>query len=95
MKRSFDIQLRAELGLTLSCPNYIALVYYSHTLDRANLGNAKTMGLEKDLGLVNNEYSLVLILFYIPYGLCNIPAALYVAPIPDYSQRYSHTNQLL
>ncbi|KUL85166.1 hypothetical protein ZTR_06267 [Talaromyces verruculosus] len=53
-----------------------ALVYYTHTLDRANLGNAKTMGLEKDLGLVNNEYSLVLILFYIPYGLCNIPAAL-------------------
>ncbi|EED24561.1 vitamin H transporter, putative [Talaromyces stipitatus ATCC 10500] len=53
-----------------------ALVYYTHTLDRANLGNAKTMGLEKDLSLVNNEYSLVLILFYIPYGLCNIPAAL-------------------
>ncbi|RAO65926.1 uncharacterized protein BHQ10_001938 [Talaromyces amestolkiae] len=53
-----------------------ALVYYSHTLDRANLGNAKTMGLETDLGLVDNEYSLVLILFYIPYGLCNIPAAL-------------------
>ncbi|KAH8691990.1 putative vitamin H transporter [Talaromyces proteolyticus] len=53
-----------------------ALVYYTHTLDRANLGNAKTMGIQTDLGLINNEFSLVLILFYIPYGICNIPAAL-------------------
>jgi hypothetical protein len=35
------------------------------------------MGIQTDLGLVNNEFSLVLILFYIPYGICNIPAALY------------------
>jgi hypothetical protein len=53
-------------------------VYYTHTLDRANLGNAKTMGIEKYLNLVENQFSLVLILFYIPYGLCNIPAVLYV-----------------
>ncbi|KAI6083002.1 MFS general substrate transporter [Hypoxylon rubiginosum] len=32
----------------------LALAYFTHTLDRANLGNAKTDGLEKDLGLVMN-----------------------------------------
>jgi sugar phosphate permease len=52
------------------------LAYFTHTLDRANLGNAKTGGLEADLGLVGNQYNLLLILFYIPYGLVNIPATL-------------------
>lgn len=36
------------------------------------------MGIEKYLNLGENQFSLVLILFYIPYGLCNIPAVLYV-----------------
>lgn len=52
------------------------LAYFTHTLDRANLGNAKTGGLEADLGLVGNQYSLLLILFYVPYGLLNIPATM-------------------
>lgn len=29
--------------------------------------------MESDLGLVGNQYSLILILFYIPYGTLNIP----------------------
>ncbi|KAF8855913.1 MFS general substrate transporter [Acephala macrosclerotiorum] len=33
-------------------------------------------GLEADLGLVGNQFSLLLILFYIPYGLFNIPATM-------------------
>ncbi|KAI1074217.1 MFS general substrate transporter [Whalleya microplaca] len=51
----------------------LALAYFTHTLDRANLGNAKTNGIEKDLGLVNNQFSLLLVLFYIPYALFNVP----------------------
>lgn len=50
-----------------------ALAYFTHTLDRANLGNAKTDGLEKDLGLVGNQFSLLLVLFYVPYAVFNIP----------------------
>lgn len=53
-----------------------ALAYLTHTLDRANLGNAKTDTLEKDLGLVGNQFSLLLILFYIPYALMNVPFTL-------------------
>ncbi|KAI5866822.1 MFS general substrate transporter [Durotheca rogersii] len=51
----------------------LALAYFTHTLDRANLGNAKTDGIEKDLGLVGNQFSLLLVLFYVPYALFNIP----------------------
>lgn len=54
----------------------IALAYLTHTLDRANLGNAKTDTLEKDLGLKGNQFSLLLILFYIPYALMNVPFTL-------------------
>lgn len=50
-----------------------ALAYYTHTLDRANLGNAKTVGIEDDLGMVNNQYSLVLVAFYITYTIMTIP----------------------
>ncbi|KAI2623629.1 MFS general substrate transporter [Hypomontagnella submonticulosa] len=51
----------------------LALAYFTHTLDRANLGNAKTDGFEKDLGLVGDQFSLLLVLFYVPYALFNIP----------------------
>lgn len=53
-----------------------AIAYLTHTLDRANLGNAKTDTLEADLGLVGNQFSLLLILFYIPYALMNVPFTL-------------------
>ena len=54
----------------------LGIAYFTNTLDRANLGNAKTDGLEKDLGLVGNQYSLLLVLFYIPYALFNVPWTL-------------------
>ncbi|KUJ16734.1 MFS general substrate transporter [Mollisia scopiformis] len=54
----------------------LAIIYFTHSLDRANLGNAKTDGFEKDIGLKDNQYSLILILFYIPYGTLNIPATV-------------------
>lgn len=74
---SFESDTAAEKRLVrktdlLMMPG-LALAYFTHTLDRANLGNAKTDGFEKDLGLVGNQFSLLLVLFYIPYGLFNIP----------------------
>ncbi|OAL23908.1 hypothetical protein AYO20_10820 [Fonsecaea nubica] len=54
----------------------LAMIYFTNSLDRANLGNAKTDGIEKDLHFGANQYSLVLTLFYIPYGLLNIPTTI-------------------
>lgn len=52
----------------------LAIIYFTHSLDRANLGNAKTDGFEADIGLKDNQYSLILILFYIPYGMLPVTA---------------------
>ncbi|CAJ2509987.1 Uu.00g058870.m01.CDS01 [Anthostomella pinea] len=60
-----------KLDLTLL--PLLAIIYFTHSLDRANLGNAKTANFEKDVGLRDNQYSLILVLFYIPYGTLNIP----------------------
>ena len=54
----------------------LGVIYFTNSLDRANLGNAKTDGIEDDLKMTKNQYSLVLILFYIPYGTMNIPATV-------------------
>lgn len=48
-------------------------MYFFNSVDRSNLGNAKTDGLEKDLHFVGNEYSLLILLFYIPFGLLDLP----------------------
>lgn len=39
------------------------------SLDRSNLGNAKTAGLSEDIGLVGNQYNLVLTFYYVPFIL--------------------------
>ncbi|PWY69070.1 MFS general substrate transporter [Aspergillus heteromorphus CBS 117.55] len=39
----------------------------------SNLANAKTDGLDEDIHLVGNDYSLIVLLFYIPFGLCDLP----------------------
>lgn len=54
----------------------LATIYFTHSLDRANLGNAKTSTFEKDIGITGNQFSLILVLFYIPYGTLNIPLTL-------------------
>lgn len=40
---------------------------------QSNLGNAETDGLSDDLRFVGQEYSLLVLLFYIPNGLCDLP----------------------
>lgn len=47
----------------------LAVMYLFNALDKANLGNAKTAGLEKDLGMVDEDYNLALSIFFIPYVL--------------------------
>jgi hypothetical protein len=38
----------------------LALMYMFNTLDRSNMGNAETDGLSKDLGLVGDQYNILL-----------------------------------
>ncbi|KAL1584495.1 hypothetical protein WHR41_06353 [Cladosporium halotolerans] len=48
----------------------LAVMYLFNALDKANLGNAKTAGLEKDLNMDGtNQYNIILSIFFVPYVL--------------------------
>ncbi|KAL2004591.1 hypothetical protein VTN00DRAFT_3327 [Thermoascus crustaceus] len=69
---------RAEAKLRWKIDLYIvptvSLLYLFCFIDRANIGNAKLAGFEKDLGLKGNDYNIVLSIFYISYILFEIPS---------------------
>ncbi|KAG7441170.1 MFS general substrate transporter [Guyanagaster necrorhizus] len=50
------------------------ILYTLSYLDRANIANAKVGGLETSLGLTSNQYSVVLLLFFVSYVIFEIPA---------------------
>lgn len=47
----------------------LAIMYLFNSLDKSNLGNAKTAGLEKTLKLKGSDYNMILSIFFIPYVL--------------------------
>lgn len=48
----------------------LAVMYLFNALDKSNLGNAKTAGLEADLGFAGtNKYNILLSIFFVPYVL--------------------------
>ncbi|EME80774.1 uncharacterized protein MYCFIDRAFT_35652 [Pseudocercospora fijiensis CIRAD86] len=51
-------------------------LYLLGYLDRANIGNAKTGGLEKDFNLSSTQYSVVLLVFFVSYVIFEIPSNL-------------------
>jgi MFS family permease len=40
-----------------------------NALDKGNLGNAKTNGLEDDLNLTGDQYNLIVSIFFVPFVL--------------------------
>ncbi|GAB7363457.1 hypothetical protein MBLNU230_g3729t2 [Neophaeotheca triangularis] len=47
----------------------LAVMYLFNSLDKANLGNAKTDTLEETLGLEGHQYNILLMIFFVPYVL--------------------------
>ncbi|KAJ5099930.1 transporter [Penicillium argentinense] len=70
---SVDIDPRAERVLVwkfdLRLLPVLAIMYLFNSLDKSNLGNAKTAGLEDTLNLHGNQYNLILSIFFVPYVL--------------------------
>ncbi|KAH7381089.1 putative MFS transporter [Cadophora sp. MPI-SDFR-AT-0126] len=68
----------AEARLLLKIDLYIiptvALLYLFCFIDRANIGNARLAGFEKDLDLKHYDYNIVLSVFYISYIIFEIPS---------------------
>ncbi|KAH6658015.1 major facilitator superfamily domain-containing protein [Truncatella angustata] len=52
----------------------LSVLYLISQLDRANIGNAKIEGMDKDLGLSGVQYNIALSLFFVPYILFEIPS---------------------
>ncbi|KAI0392327.1 MFS general substrate transporter [Xylariaceae sp. FL0594] len=52
------------------------IMYCISVMDRTNLGAAAIAGMNKDLQLINNRYSLVTLLFFITYILFQPPATV-------------------
>ncbi|KAH6685921.1 major facilitator superfamily domain-containing protein [Plectosphaerella plurivora] len=54
----------------------VSLLYLFCFIDRANIGNARLAGFERDLQLKGNDYNTVLSVFYISYIILEIPAIM-------------------
>ncbi|KAE8155191.1 major facilitator superfamily domain-containing protein [Aspergillus avenaceus] len=64
---------RLRLKIDLCIVPTVALIYLFCFIDRANIGNAKLAGFEKDLDLKGYDYNTVLSIFYISYIIFEIP----------------------
>ncbi|WAO92426.1 MFS domain-containing protein [Fusarium falciforme] len=53
---------------------FCILMHLCSMIDRANMGNAKVLGLKEDLHLTGNRFNIAMSLFYITYILLEIPA---------------------
>nr|OQO25877.1 hypothetical protein B0A51_07659 [Rachicladosporium sp. CCFEE 5018] len=65
---------KLRLKIDLMIVPTVALLYLFCFIDRANIGNAKLAGLEKELHMTGYDYNIVLSCFYISYILFEIPA---------------------
>ncbi|PLB43703.1 putative MFS transporter [Aspergillus steynii IBT 23096] len=72
------IDPRAEKRLLWKCDLHVVpiltLLFMFAFLDRINIGNARLMGLEKDLGMSGHQYNVALFVFFIPYILFEVPS---------------------
>ncbi|GAA6059481.1 hypothetical protein JCM10212_002224 [Sporobolomyces blumeae] len=64
-------KLLRKLDLYLIPP--VALIYLFCFIDRANIGNARLAGLEKDLKLAGYDYNILLTAFYVAYVAFELP----------------------
>ncbi|GAA5873025.1 hypothetical protein JCM16303_006918 [Sporobolomyces ruberrimus] len=65
-------RLLRKLDLILIPP--VALIYLFCFIDRANIGNARLAGLEKNLNLKGYDYNILLTAFYVAYVVGEMPA---------------------
>ncbi|KXG45420.1 Major facilitator superfamily domain, general substrate transporter [Penicillium griseofulvum] len=54
----------------------LALLFLMSFLDRTNVGNAKIIGLEKDLSITDHQYDIGLAVFYLTYICSELPSNL-------------------
>ncbi|KAL1668322.1 major facilitator superfamily domain-containing protein [Schizophyllum commune] len=59
----------------------IWVLYTLSYLDRANIGNAKSGGMEEALHLTDTQYSIVLLIFFVSYVIFEVPANMLLSRV--------------
>ncbi|CAO1612609.1 unnamed protein product [Parajaminaea phylloscopi] len=75
-EHAVEKKLRRKLDLLLL--PVLTIVYLFNSLDKGNIGYAKTDTLERDLHLHGQQYYLTTMIFYVPFCLCGVPLALVI-----------------
>ncbi|KAL2845686.1 hypothetical protein BJY01DRAFT_247510 [Aspergillus pseudoustus] len=52
----------------------LTILFLFAFLDRINIGNARLLGLEDELGMEGHQYNIALFVFFIPYILFEVPS---------------------
>ncbi|KFY96776.1 hypothetical protein V498_02474, partial [Pseudogymnoascus sp. VKM F-4517 (FW-2822)] len=60
----------------------LTLLYLLSFLDRGNMGNARTLGMQKDLGLSGTQWNICLTIFFFPYCAFEIPSNVVLKLLP-------------
>ncbi|GKT65587.1 major facilitator superfamily transporter [Colletotrichum tofieldiae] len=68
------VERKLRLKIDLMIVPTVALLYLFCFIDRANIGNARIAGLEKDVNMKGLDYNATLSVFYISYILFEIPS---------------------
>ncbi|WAR56602.1 hypothetical protein PtB15_7B451 [Puccinia triticina] len=74
-------QKRAILKLDLLVVPILGLFFLLSALDQSNIGNARIIGLQKDLRMSDYDFSMALTVTIIPYILVELPSNLLVQKI--------------
>ncbi|KAJ7597005.1 major facilitator superfamily domain-containing protein [Mycena floridula] len=74
--RDDELKLLRKFDFCILPP--LAFMYLCNALDKGNVGNAKTDGWDKDIGLKGNQYYLLVMIFYVPFCLFGTPISLFV-----------------
>ncbi|KAK4146389.1 major facilitator superfamily domain-containing protein [Dichotomopilus funicola] len=62
---------------------FVSVLYLMAFLDRVNIGNARSFGLENELRMGGTEYNTALTIFFVPYVLFEVPSNIllkYLSP---------------
>ncbi|KAF8073456.1 major facilitator superfamily domain-containing protein [Lyophyllum atratum] len=71
-----EARLRRKFDFYILPP--LTFMYLCNALDKGNVGNAKTDGWDKDIGLKGNQYYILVMIFYVPFCLFGTPISLFV-----------------
>ncbi|KAL1600810.1 hypothetical protein SLS60_007198 [Paraconiothyrium brasiliense] len=73
---TFEHEKRLAWKFDIRILPMLAVMYLFNALDKGNLGNAKTDGMDKDLHFKSGQYNTMLSIFFVPYVLFAPPIAM-------------------